>query len=99
MKKVHIYMVQYPESDLIYIGSTVDVKSRTSVHNTGGTQMYGKIRKKKKDKITLTILEVVENKERLYWERFYMEYFKFIGAKLKNKQRIINSNIIRYEKK
>lgn len=86
---VSIYMLQYQNSELIYIGSTIDIVSRVKTHKRNGKSTWGR---QDLSIFKLTILDEVAPSDRMYWERFYMQLFVYYGFKLKNKSRIITTN-------
>lgn len=88
------WIYYYELMDKIYVGSTVNTVSRQRQHVV---KEFGWNRKNEcSDRIKLNCLELVDYKNKLYWENFYMELFKSWGFELMNKQKI---NAIYYGKR
>lgn len=88
---VHIYCIEFRNLGMIYIGSSFNPEKRFNHHMLA----YGVHERRIgicKEHSEWHIIDTVKSSERLYWERFYMELFKSWGFKLKNKQRILNTD-------
>ncbi len=90
-KNVYIYgLVQKNNNKLKYIGKTTDPKRRFRRHITErflrDTHKDRWLRKTINDgnEIEIIIIDIVDQYEWQYWEKFYISYYKFIGCKLTN---------------
>jgi hypothetical protein len=86
-------MLSFSGNDNIYIGSTFMPTLRNIDHikkyfpeSKKKKMSYKEILQKYSNKIQMTILEIVPEKKRYYWERFYMQLFSSWNFKLLNKQ-------------
>jgi group I intron endonuclease len=90
-ENVYIYgLVQKNNNTLKYIGKTTDPKRRFRRHITErflrDTHKDRWLRKTINDgnEIEIIIIDIVDQYEWEYWEKFYISYYKFIGCKLTN---------------
>lgn len=90
-EKVYIYgLVQKNNNTLKYIGKTTDPKRRFRRHISErflrDTHKDRWIIKTINDgnEIEIIIIDIVDQNDWQYWEKFYISYYKFIGCKLTN---------------
>ena len=89
--KVFIYgLIEKNNNTLRYIGKTTDIKRRIRRHiNERFLHDSHKDRWIRKmindnDELDIIIIDIVDQTECQYWEKFYISYYKFIGCKLTN---------------
>jgi group I intron endonuclease len=89
--KVFIYgLIEKNNNTLRYIGKTTDIKRRIRRHiNERFLHDSHKDRWIRKmindnDELDIIIIDIVDQTEWQYWEKFYISYYKFIGCKLTN---------------
>ena len=88
---VYIYGLVDPlTNQLRYVGKSVNPKSRLRRHiadrniNDSYKDRWIRSLNEKSLKPTLLIIDVVNKNEWVYWEQFYISYFKFIGFNMVN---------------
>ncbi len=90
-EKVFIYgLIEKNNNILRYIGKTTDIKRRFRrhinerfLHDSYKDRWVRKMINENIE-IDIIIIDIVEQIEWQYWEKFYISYFKFIGCKLTN---------------
>lgn len=92
-KKVFIYILICPiDGKIKYIGQTINPEKRYGFHysdiHSGGLDkllwIYSLIKEKKF--FVMKIIDVCEHKERVYWEKFYIDLFRSWGFDLFNRK-------------
>lgn len=86
---IYIYKLEYSDIEEIYIGSTKNPEQRLRAHKNNGTCIADWYAVKRK--IKMTLIDEVDEIDRLYWERFYINLCKSMGIKIKNKGVIKNA--------
>ncbi len=88
---VFIYgLVQKNTNELRYVGKTTDINRRLKrhinerfLHDSYKDRWIRKLIDNN-DEIEIIIIDLVEQTEWQYWEKFYINYYKFIGCNLTN---------------
>ncbi len=89
--KVFIYgLIEKNNNTLRYIGKTADIKRRIRrhinerfLHDSHKNRWIRKMINDS-DELDIVIIDIVNQTEWQYWEKFYISYYKFIGCKLIN---------------
>ena len=91
MKKTYIYILSEPSTNQIrYVGKTKDPKRRFKrhiserfIHDSYKDRWVRKM-VENGELPEITVIDTVEDVEWVFWEKFYISYFKFIGCNLTN---------------
>jgi group I intron endonuclease len=91
MGETYIYILSEPTSNQVrYVGKTKDPNRRLKkhiserfIHDSYKDRWIRKI-VENGELPEITVIDTVDDKEWIFWERFYISYFKFIGCNLTN---------------
>jgi group I intron endonuclease len=91
MNTTYIYILSEPRNNLVkYVGKTKDPNRRLKrhiserfIHDSYKNRWIRKI-VENGELPEITVIDTVEDEKWVYWEKFYISYFKFIGCELTN---------------